>query len=229
MALDMYGDMTGPSAWMMPKQWDLLHQVLLFAMWSVMMIGMMLPSTTPALFFYASVIRKSPDAQRVASRVYAFASGYVLVWIIFSLLVTVLQVALHHVLLLSPMMESRAVWFSAILLTLGGVYQLTPLKWSCLEQCRSPVLFITQHWKAGLGGGFKMGLAMGWLCLGCCWALMLLLFVGGVMNLWWIGALTVFVLIEKIAPFGGQGGRLSGVLIILLGLWLLARKYWFHS
>lgn len=224
MAVDMYGEMSGSSAWMMPKRWDFTHQLLLFAMWIVMMAGMMLPSTTPALFFYASVIRKSSQSHSIASHVYAFAAGYLLVWTMFSLVATVLQVTLHHWLVLSPMMESRAGWFSASLLIVGGVYQLTPLKWSCLQACRSPVLFITQHWKVGVPGGFKMGLAQGWLCLGCCWALMLLLFVGGVMNLWWIGALTLFVLLEKMAPFGVQGGRLSGVLIVLMGLWMLVRK-----
>ena len=223
MALDMYGSMSGSSAWMMTKRWDLSHQLLLFAMWAVMMIGMMLPSVAPALFLYASVIRKSPEGQSVTPRVYTFAAGYLTVWVLFSVFATVLQVALHHWLLLSTMMEPRVQWFGAVLLMLGGLYQLTPFKRSCLESCRSPVLFITQHWKAGLLGSCKMGLAYGWFCLGCCWALMLLLFVGGVMNLWCIGALTVFVLIEKLAPFGVQGGRLSGALIFLLGLWILVR------
>jgi predicted metal-binding membrane protein len=229
MALDMYGAMSGSSAWMMPKRWDLIHQLLLFAMWAVMMAGMMLPSATPALFLYTGVIRKTPEGQSVPARVYAFAAGYVAVWTAFSLVATILQVRLHHWLLLSPMMEPRAGWFSASLLVLGGLYQLTPLKQSCLKTCRSPVLFITQHWKPGLLGGFKMGLAQGWLCLGCCWALMLLLFVGGVMNLWWIGALTIFVLLEKLAPFGVQGGKLSGFFMILLGLWVLVRDRGFHS
>jgi predicted metal-binding membrane protein len=229
MARDMYGAMTGTSAWMMPKEWDLTHQCLLFAMWAVMMAGMMLPSATPALFLYAGVIRKTPEGQSVVIRVYAFAAGYVAVWTAFSLVATILQVRLHHWLLLSPMMESRASWFSASLSVLGGLYQLTPLKQSCLKTCQAPVLFITQHWKHGVLGGFKMGLAQGWLCLGCCWALMLLLFVGGVMNLWWIGALTIFVLLEKLAPFGVQGGKLSGCLIILLGLWVFVRDSGVHS
>lgn len=221
MAYDMYGAMTGASEWMMTKNWDFRHQVLLFAMWTVMMVGMMLPSATPALFLYGSVIRKSPDGERAPAHVYAFAGGYLFVWTIFSLFATVLQLLLNHWLLLSPMMEPRTRWFGAALLIAGGIYQLTPFKRSCLESCRSPAAFITQHWKRGLLGGFRMGAAQGWYCLGCCWALMLLLFVGGVMNLWWIGALTIFVLLEKLAPLGVQGGRLSGLLIVAMGIWKL--------
>ena len=106
---------------------------------------------------------------------------------------------------------------------LAGVYQFTPYKRSCLNSCRSPASFIAQHWNRGVVGAFRLGLAHGLYCLGCCWALMLLLFVGGVMNLWWIGLLTLFVLLEKLAPLGVQGGRLSGLLIIGLGIWRIAR------
>lgn len=224
MAVDMYGSMEGSSAWMMTRRWDLLHQLLLFAMWTVMMVGMMLPSVTPALFLYLSVVRKSPDYERAALCAYLFAGGYLLVWTLFSLLATFLQLLLNRWLLLSPMMEPRARWFGGVLLVIGGVYQLTPFKRTCLESCRSPVLFITRHWKPGPAGGFWMGIAQGWYCLGCCWALMLLLFAGGVMNLWCIGVITIFVLLEKMAPFGVQGGRLSGVLILLMGVWTILKK-----
>jgi predicted metal-binding membrane protein len=225
MARDMYGSMQGPSAWMMTDTWDLPHLALLFAMWAVMMAGMMLPSATPTLFFYASVIRKSPDAPRIAAQVYAFAAGYLLVWTAFSLLATVLQRLLAHWLLLSRMMEARGNIFGSALLILAGVYQLTAFKRTCLQFCQSPVAFITRHWKRGAVGGFHLGVAHGLYCLGCCWALMLLLFVGGVMNLWCIGALTIFVLLEKLAPLRAQGGRLSGPLIIAIGLWSLFRNH----
>ncbi len=223
MAVDMYGSMSGWSAWMMTPTWDFAHQALLFAMWEVMMIGMMLPSATPALFLYGAVIRKSPLAERAHAHVYAFAGGYLVVWTVFSLVATVLQLFLARCLLLSPMMEARNRWFAGGLLLVAGLYQLTPFKRTCLESCRSPVAFITQRWQRGVFGGFRMGMAQGWYCLGCCWALMLLLFVGGVMNLWWIAALTVFVLLEKLAPLGVQGGRLSGVLILAMGLWTVMR------
>jgi predicted metal-binding membrane protein len=226
MALDMYGDMTGWSAWMMTHEWDATHLALLFAMWIVMMAGMMLPSAAPTLLLYAGVVRKSPMADRATVHVYAFAAGYLVIWTAFSFLATVLQRLLAHLLLLSSMMEAQNRLFGGVLLILAGVYQFTPYKRSCLESCRSPAAFIARHWKRGVSGGFHLGLISGLHCLGCCWALMLLLFVGGVMNLWWIGALTVFVLLEKIAPLGAQGGRLSGFLIVTMGLWNLAQHWW---
>lgn len=225
MARDMYGSMQGPSAWMMTDHWDLSHLALLFAMWVVMMAGMMLPSAAPTLFLYAGVIRKSPDGERAATHVYAFATGYLLVWTAFSLIATVLQRLFAHWLLLSPMMEARERVFGGVLLVVAGFYQFTPFKRTCLESCRSPAAFIVQHWQRGVSGAFRLGAAHGLYCLGCCWALMLLLFVGGVMNLWWIGALTIFVLLEKLAPLGAQGGRLSGLLLIAMGLWNLARSH----
>src|SRR5690242_14804727 len=178
MARDMYGAMDGASAWMMTHAWDFTHLALLFALWVVMMAGMMLPSAAPTILLYAGVIRKSPNAHRVRAHVYAFAGGYLLVWTIFSLLATVLQRALAHWLLLSPMMELRAGWIGGALLVVAGIYQLTPFKRTCLESCRSPAAFIVRHWQRGVTGGFHIGLAHGLYCLGCCWALMLLLFVG---------------------------------------------------
>ena len=223
MARDMYGPMTGPAAWMMTDTWDFPHEVLLFAMWVVMMIGMMLPSAAPALLLYAGVLRKSPEAASAPARVYAFAGGYLLAWTAFSLFATALQLLLRHCLLLSSMMETRSRVFGGMLLLVAGVYQLTPAKRACLESCRSPAGFIAQHWQRGIKGAFHLGLLHGIYCLGCCWALMLLLFVGGVMNLWWIGLLTMFVLLEKLAPLGAQGGRLSGLLVIALAIWWIAR------
>jgi predicted metal-binding membrane protein len=221
MARDMYGPMTGPAAWMMTDRWNLTHLLLLFAMWVVMMAGMMLPSAAPTLFLYAGVIRKSPEGERAPAHVYAFAGGYLLVWTTFSLVACVFQRGLANLLLLTPMMEARGRAVGGALLMVAGLYQLTPLKRTCLESCRSPAAFIARHWQRGVAGGFRLGLAHGAYCLGCCWALMLLLFVGGVMNLWWIGALTVFVLLEKLAPLGAQGGRLSGLLMVAMGLWNL--------
>jgi predicted metal-binding membrane protein len=222
MARDMYGTMDGSSAWMMTHTWDFTHLSLLFAMWAVMMIGMMLPSAAPTLLLYAGVIRKSPQNARAHAHVYAFAGGYLVVWTAFSLLATVLQRLLAGWLLLSPMMETRG-WLGGALLVIAGLYQLTPFKRTCLDSCRSPAAFIAAHWQRGVMGGFRLGISHGAFCLGCCWALMLLLFVGGVMNLWCIAALTIFVLLEKLAPLGAQGGRLSGLLIIALGLFYLLR------
>lgn len=218
MARDMYGPMTGSAAWMMTSRWDTAHLLLLLAMWVVMMVGMMLPSAAPTLLLYATVLRKSVPGANAPLLVYAFAAGYLLIWTSFSFAATVLQRLLSELLLLSPMMELQNRAWAGALLVIAGAYQLTPMKRSCLESCRSPAAFIAQHWRTGGLGALRMGLAHGLYCLGCCWALMLLLFVGGVMNLWVIAAITLFVLLEKVAPHGAQGGRLSGALLILLGL-----------
>jgi predicted metal-binding membrane protein len=221
MARDMYGPMKGASAWMMTDTWDFRHLALLFAMWAVMMGGMMLPSAAPALFLYGGVIRRSADAARAKSHVYAYAGGYLLVWTAYSLLATVMQRLLARWLLITPMMDARDARFGGALLIVAGLYQFTPFKRACLASCRHPVEFIVRHWKPGLWGGFYLGAAQGLHCLGCCWALMMLLFVGGVMNLWWIAALTVFVLLEKVAPFGEKGGRYSGLVIGAVGAWTM--------
>lgn len=219
MCRDMYGSMSGSAAWMMTRTWDKPHLLLLFAMWAVMMVGMMLPSAAPAVLLYGAVVRKSPDADRVAQHMNAFAGGYIVIWTLFSALATILQRLLAHAALISPMMAAQDRRFGGGLLILAGLYQLTPLKRACLRSCRSPAEFLARHWRRGIAGGFWLGFLNGLFCLGCCWALMLLLFAGGVMNLWWIAGLTIFVLLEKLAPFGAWGGRLSGIVIALIGLW----------
>jgi predicted metal-binding membrane protein len=212
MALDMYGPMTGCSAWMMTRTWDFTHEALLFAMWGVMMVGMMLPSAVPAVFLYAGVAPRNAAHERGVARVFAFATGYLLVWIVFSLIATALQLALTKASLLSPMMELRSRWLGGGLVLIAGAYQLTPWKRKCLECCRCPV----EHASA-----FQSGVRNGISCLGCCWALMLLLFVGGVMNLWWLCALTVFVVLEKLTGRWSHGTLLSGVLLLAAGVWML--------
>ncbi len=213
---DMYGDMDGAAAWMMVADWDARYFLLIFAMWTAMMIGMMLPTAAPTLLLYGMAMRGGAGAP--VRKVYAFAAGYLLVWSAFSLGATALQWTLSRAALLSPMMQVSSSRLGAVLLILAGVYQWTPLKQACLANCRSPVSFITAGHKRG---GLRMGLEHGLYCLGCCWVLMLLLFSGGVMNLTWIAAITLFVLLEKLAPVGIQGGRLSGLLLALSGAWLL--------
>ncbi len=215
MARDMYGPMTGASAWMMAGVWDARHLALLWAMWAVMMVGMMLPSAAPTLLLYGALVRRSASEGPAASRqVYAMAAGYLAVWALFSVAATALQRLLGHLLLVSSMMEVTTPAAAAVLLVVAGVYQLTPLKHACLRTCRSPLGFLMSRWRRGAGGGFRMGLENGVQCVGCCWALMLLLFAGGVMNLTVIAALTAFVAFEKLAPLGAQGARLSGVLLV---------------
>jgi predicted metal-binding membrane protein len=222
MARDMYGSMTGASAWMMTATWDASHLLLLWAMWAVMMAGMMLPSASPLLLLYGAMARRSTP--RSATRhIYALAAGYLAVWVLFSLGATALQRVLASFLVLSPMMETTTPAAGAALLFLAGVYQLTPVKHACLRACQSPLGFLMSRWRPAARGAFGMGFRHGVYCVGCCWALMLLLFAGGVMNLAVIAALTVFVAFEKLALFGRYGARISGVFLIAAGVWLLAR------
>ncbi len=224
MARDMYGPMTGASAWMMTAVWDGRHLVLLWAMWAVMMVGMMLPSATPTLLLYGGAVRRSAAGASAASRqIYALAAGYLAVWALFSLGATALQRLLAKLLLVSSMMEVTSPVAGATLLLIAGVYQLTPMKHACLRACQSPLGFLMSRWRAGLVGAFRMGLEHGALCVGCCWALMLVLFAGGVMNLAVIAALTALVALEKLTPFGAQGARISGVLLTAMALWMLVR------
>lgn len=223
MARDMYGPMTGASAWMMTSQWDTPRLILLWAMWAAMMAGMMLPSAAPILLLYARTVRNRPHQPHPARRIYALAAGYVLIWAVFSVGATMLQRLLARLLLLTPMMEPATPLAAAGLLFIAGAYQLTPLKRACLHWCRSPVVFLTSRWREGVAGAFRLGAEHGIHCLGCCWALMLLLFAGGVMNLVVILALTAWVAIEKIAPFGEQSARASGALLLAVGAWMLLR------
>jgi predicted metal-binding membrane protein len=125
--------------------------------------------------------------------------------------------------LVSPMMEAVSPRVSAILLVAAGLYQWTPLKRACLRQCQSPIGFLMGRWRKGSGGALRMGLEHGTVCVGCCWALMLLLFAGGVMNVWVIVGLTVFVAFEKLAPIGRYGAWGTGALMVAGGVWLLVR------
>jgi predicted metal-binding membrane protein len=222
MARDMYGPMTGASAWMMTLHWDMRHLLLLWAMWAVMMTGMMLPSAAPLLLLYGAAARRS-SPQTAARQTYALAAGYLAAWSTFSLGATALQRALASLLLLSPMMEAANSRVSAALLLIAGVYQWTPLKNACLHACQSPVGFLMGRWRSGGRGAFWMGLEHGSHCVGCCWALMLLLFAGGVMNVLVIVVLTAFVVLEKLLPVGRLGARISGAFLIAAGCWVLLR------
>ena len=208
MARDMYGPMTGPGAWMMTPHWDAPHLLLLWAMWAVMMTAMMLPSATPMVM----LARK---------HAYPLALGYVSVWALFSVAATALQWILGQTFAMTPMMEASSATVSAVFLLIAGVYQWTPLKQACLTTCQSPMAFLARRWRSGAAGAFRMGAEHGVHCVGCCWALMLLLFAGGVMNLWVIAALTLFVGFEKLMPFGAHSTRISGALLVATAVWLL--------
>lgn len=189
------------------------------AMWWVMMIAMMLPSATPFILLYERIVRHA-ERQARASNVYIqvalLAIGYLIAWLVFSSLAAALQYVLRRAGLISQMMLwSHSAWLSATVLAFAGVYQLTPLKRACLKRCRGPAEFIAKHMRQGRYGAFVMGLEHGAWCVGCCWMLMALLFVGGVMNLVWIALIAALVLIEKIAAHGVLAGRLTGGLLLI--------------
>ena len=199
------------------QPWDAGYFLMMFLMWAIMMLGMMLPSVIPTVLIFAAVARKSAAQGTPVAPTGTFVLGYIFMWFVFSLLATCAQWGLDRAALLSPMMVTHSVKLGALLLVAAGIYQWLPIKNQCLHQCRSPVDFITRHWKPGAMGAFGMGISHGAYCLGCCWALMGLLFVGGVMNLLWIAAITLFVFLEKILPFGAIGGRVIGGVMILAG------------
>ncbi|MCC6194385.1 MAG: DUF2182 domain-containing protein [Burkholderiales bacterium] len=224
MAHDMYGSMQGASAWMMTQEWDAARLALLWAMWAVMMTAMMLPSAAPLVLLFAAGLRARDD-ERASRKVYALAGGYLLVWGAFSVAAVILQRMLASLLLLTPMMEPATRTVAALLLALAGIYQLTPLKRACLRVCRSPLSFLMQRWRPGTSGALRLGVAHGFYCLGCCWALMLLLFAGGVMNLFVIVALMLWVLAEKFLPFGEKTAIASGIALVVLAGVIALRGY----
>ena len=219
LARDMYGSMRGPSAWMMTGVWDWRHILLLWVMWAVMMTAMMLPTATPLILLYAAAARRNAEPGSLARRMYALAAGYLLIWALFSVLATALQRILASALALTPMMEPATPTAGAVVLAVAGLYQLTPLKRACLRACRSPLGFMVQRWRRGAAGAFRLGMDHGTNCLGCCWALMLILFAGGVMNLTIIITLTMWVLVEKIAPLGEWTPTASGVALLAVAVW----------
>jgi predicted metal-binding membrane protein len=229
MSVKTMSSLTFPAAEMMPVQqamgWNAGYSAMVFLMWWLMMIAMMLPSATPLILIYHRVRRigeteaTNPDA---LGQSWLFVSGYLLAWGGFSLVATILQALFERLSLLHPMMMwSLNETFTAVLLILAGVYQWTPLKQKCLKHCRSPVDFLVRNWRGGPRGALWMGTHHGVYCLGCCWCLMGLLFAGGVMNLFWVVGLAVFVFLEKLLPAGLGFGRIAGSAMMASGLWLL--------
>jgi predicted metal-binding membrane protein len=198
-------------AMMAPIAWTPGYAVLMCFTWWIMMMAMMLPSAAPMILLFARVTRKQCDDDAPYMPTGLFVAGYVLVWGAFSLVAVSAQWGLERRGLLS------CVLFGAGLLVAAGIYQLTPLKHACLRHCRSPIAFITQHWRPGDLGALRMGVAHGTFCTGCCWFLMALLFYGGIMNVYWVVGLAVFVLLEKTTPAGHWLGRIAGALLIAWG------------
>ena len=185
------------------------------------MVAMMLPSATPMILLYEQINRKRKSHGNTRNHIALFIGGYLLVWIGFSVLATLMNWALHSAGLLNSMMGRVTPGVAGIVLLAAGIYQWTTLKYACLTHCRSPIGFLMSHWHEGRWGAVRMGAEHGLYCLGCCWLLMVLLFVLGVMNLLWIAVLTVFVFAEKVVPRGHLLGRIAGLLMIGWGGWLI--------
>lgn len=215
--------LTDAGATMPGEGWSAWYALLMALMWWVMMVAMMTPSAAPMILLHARVARQAQvrgdDPSGSLQQTAVFVGGYLLVWLGFSLLATALHAALEAAGLISAMMMwSLNGTLSAAVLITAGVYQWTPLKNACLRHCRSPVQFLTRHWQPGRAGALRLGVLHGAYCVGCCWALMALLFVGGVMNVLWIVALTAVVLVEKLAGAGVAASRLGGGLLVAWGL-----------
>jgi predicted metal-binding membrane protein len=197
----------------------------LFLMWAGMMVAMMLPSATPMILTFAAVSRNRRQQEKPYVPVTIFVAGYVVIWTAFSLVAAIAQWFLHRQALLSPAMVTRSAWLGGILLLAAGVFQFTPLKHACLVQCRAPFEFIMTRWREGAGGAFRMGLEHGLFCAGCCWALMGLLFFAGVMNIFWIAALSLLVGLEKLLPRGLWLSSATGVILTAWGAWLIVGSF----
>ena len=188
-------------SWMPPSHgpWALTDFTLLFLMWSVMMIAMMTPSILPMLLLFTTLNAKNKESGKDTTSTMILLFGYLFSWVLFSLVITFPQYAMHKSGLLNPMMEPSHAYIGVITLCLAGIYQFSPFKDACLTVCQSPLSFLMNNWKDGNLGTFLIGYKHGFYCIGCCWALMLTLFALGVMNIMWVMVLTLFVLFEKLA------------------------------
>ncbi len=212
--------MSGPDT----HPWAVSTLPPLFLMWAEMMVAMMIPSAAPMILTFAKIQRNRREQEQPFVPTGVFVLGYLTVWTVFSAFAGAMQWVLHAKALLSPMMVSTSPWLGGLLLISAGVFQWTSLKGACLAGCCSPLKFLMTEWREGRSGAFVMGLRHGIHCMGCCWFLMLLLFVAGVMNIWWIALITVLVLIEKIAPRGLLLGKMAGVLLVVWGAWMMTGK-----
>jgi predicted metal-binding membrane protein len=200
------------------------------AMWWTMMVAMMTPSAAPTILLFDRVHRKAlgvvgePEAAELAPTG-AFAAGYLLIWLGFSVLAATLHWALQDSgLISSHAMASQSRRLSAAIPIVAGLYQFTPAQALCLRHCRAPADFLTRHWSPGPAGALRLGVRHGAYCAGCCWTLMLLLFVGGVMNLAWIAALSLLVAGQKLVHGGFWIARAVGLALIAWGLWSLVGR-----
>jgi len=214
----------GGQAMAMPPEWSPPYMVLIFVMWGAMMVAMMLPIAVPTVLLVTTLAwDRTTNPNLVPAMAMLFALGYLIVWCGFSLVAALSQWGLSEASLLSETMAFGDTILAGTVLIAAGVYQWTPLKDACLRHCRSPTEFLIRHWRESASGAVQTGVRHGLFCLGCCWMLMALLFVGGLMNLAWAGAIAVLVLLEKTMPWGDWMSRFTGVLLIVWGAASLVR------
>jgi predicted metal-binding membrane protein len=224
-AMDMSG-VNMPGMVMLDTQdWGATTVLLLFVMWAVMMVAMMVPSATPMILAFLTVNQSRSKTSRPLVPVGIFLLGYVAVWTAYSAVATLAEWGLHQATLLSTTMAATSPALNGGLFIAAGVFQLTPFKRTCLNSCRSPLSFLMSEWRDGAAGAFVMGLRHGAYCLGCCWILMALLFVAGVMNLFWVAVIALLVMAEKILPKGEVLGYVTGIALVAAGVVRIA-KLW---
>lgn len=204
------------------QPWGAMDYWLMFVMWSVMMIAMMTPSAAPMILTYTRISQQQQTEPQPVWGTTLFYLGYLIVWTVFSAVATWLQGVLHMASLLSPMMEITSPVLGSIILIATGIFQFTPFKQACLTHCRTPLGYFLTEWRDGQLGALVMGIRHGAYCVGCCWLMMALLFVSGVMNLFWMGVITAYVLAEKVLPGGRKVSYAIGVLMIGWGIWMVA-------
>jgi predicted metal-binding membrane protein len=203
--------------------WSAIEFAFVFAMWAIMMVGMMAPSAAPMILMYARVGRHAKAESKPLAATGWFATGYVLAWVGFSLAATLVQWSIERAALLNVQMATSSGVLGGVVLIAAGIYQWTPLKDVCLAQCQTPFQFLMRHggFRGDVPGCLLLGLRHGAYCVGCCWVLMALLFVGGVMNVLWIALLALLVLLEKLTPYGRWVARVAGVACVAAGAWML--------
>ena len=216
-------DMSMEMAMLQMQAWGVVDLFLLFVMWAVMMVAMMVPTATSMILMFVTINRRRQERAQPYVPTEVFLGGYILGWTGFSVLATLAQWGFHSAALLSPMMVSTSPLLGGLLLLAAGIFQWSPLKYACLKHYRSPLGFLMTNWREGTRGAFIMGLRHGSYCTGCCWFLMALLFVAGVMNLLWVATIAAFVLVEKVVPRWDLVGRVAGGILALAGLVLLGQ------
>lgn len=202
--------------------WGASDLLLAFTMWNVMMVGMMIPTASPMILTFTTTNRRFREQRGPFVPTTFFVLGYVLVWAGYSIGATLGQWALHSAALLTPASMRTTPLIGGSLLIVAGAFQWSSLKYNCLTHCRSPLSFLLTEWREGKSGALLMGIKHGGYCVGCCWAIMALMFVAGAMNLLWTAVLAIYMLLEKVAPAGQEIGRVAGIVFVAAGIWMVS-------